>query len=138
MDIFNLAVFRMAQMKMQWVGQRQALIAENIANANTPGYQAKDLKALDFKALAEQAITPQPALAVTNPDHIQIPTTEGPYPGEVNKHTFSTSLNGNPVSVQEEMQKVSDDRMDYNYALNLVRKNLQMLKMATGNGGGSA
>lgn len=39
----NLNVFRMAQAMAVHAGQRQAIIAQNVANADTPGYQARDL-----------------------------------------------------------------------------------------------
>ena len=50
-------------------GQRQALIASNIANADTPGYQARDMS---FSAALEQAtrITPTAPLTTTSPGHL--------------------------------------------------------------------
>src|SRR3546814_774303 len=47
-DLNSIPVFRMMQDKMSWLTQRQRVLAQNIANADTPGYGAEDLKPIDF------------------------------------------------------------------------------------------
>ena len=49
MSLSSMSIFAMAQSKMSWLGQRQTVLAQNIANADTPSYRAKDLEALDFQ-----------------------------------------------------------------------------------------
>lgn len=136
MDLFNLAIFRMAKVKMEWVGQRQELLAENIANADTPKYQARDVKALDFKAMAEQATTPHVTMVATDPAHMQPPLVTGPFEVQVTNRDTEGKLDGNPVNLEDQMQKMADGRMQYVFSLNLMHKNLAMLKMASGGGQG--
>ena len=51
MDLNKLDVFRLTNSKMGWLSERQTVLAQNIANADTPGYKAKDLKAPDFSSM---------------------------------------------------------------------------------------
>ena len=49
MDLFNIPLFQRLTERMGWLGAREKVIAENIANADTPGYQPKDVVPLDFE-----------------------------------------------------------------------------------------
>src|SRR3546814_14928219 len=49
MDLSGMTLFDMARRKMSWLGQRQAVLAQNIANSDTPGYRTKELEAIDFR-----------------------------------------------------------------------------------------
>ena len=51
MDLSTLNVFRVATVKMGWLSERQGVLAQNIANADTPDYRAKDLKAPSFSKI---------------------------------------------------------------------------------------
>ena len=51
MNLSTLNVFRLATMKMGWLSERQGVLAQNIANADTPDYRAKDLKAPSFSKI---------------------------------------------------------------------------------------
>ena len=51
MDLGHIPLFTAFSKRMAWLTARQTVLAENVANANTSGYQAKDLKELDFKSL---------------------------------------------------------------------------------------
>ena len=51
MNLSTLNVFRVATMKMGWLSERQGVLAQNIANADTPDYRAKDLKSPSFSKL---------------------------------------------------------------------------------------
>src|ERR1700733_12215607 len=53
--------------KMAYLNQRQSVLAENVANVDTPGYKARDLAPLTFDGAMKQAnIT----MASTDPRHI--------------------------------------------------------------------
>lgn len=137
MDASKLTLMQMAKTKMDWVAQRQKVLAENVANADTPNYRAKDVRALDFRRMATDARDNTPAAAVTHPGHIQ-PTARdnGPFREVTERKTFETSLNDNPVVVEEQVEKMSQGRSQYDFALNVIRKNMQMLRMALGRSGG--
>ena len=50
MAINDLPILSALRTKMQWHQERQKLLAENVANADTPGFQPKDLRAPSFTA----------------------------------------------------------------------------------------
>jgi flagellar basal-body rod protein FlgB len=68
MDFKDLTLFKMATAKMDWSAQRQKVLAQNVSNADTPDYVAKDLKKLDFRRVLNETTTPV-AVARTNPQH---------------------------------------------------------------------
>src|SRR5579859_2571523 len=81
MDVGDIPIFAMLKSRLGYLTERQKLIAQNVANANTPGYVAKDLKAFSFQshvqaasgsgAGASVAATPPGMLAITQPGHLQ-------------------------------------------------------------------
>lgn len=69
MDLRNLTLFDMTKTKMDWLAQRQKILAQNIANANTPNYKARDLRELDFNREIERVMNPSVEAVRTNPAH---------------------------------------------------------------------
>ena len=66
MDPTDIGLFRLAERRMHWLDQRQSVLAQNVANVNTPGYKARDVP--DFAAtLADQSS----GLEITNRQHLQ-------------------------------------------------------------------
>src|SRR5437763_501466 len=73
MPISDVPIFSMLRTKMQWHQERQKLLAENVANADTPNFKPRDLAPLKFDGNR----TPPAggvALATTDPAHIAIST----------------------------------------------------------------
>lgn len=133
MDASKLSLFRMARSKMDWLAQRQKVLAQNISNADTPKYRAKDLRELDFKKMAMDAMEPSVKPAMTNPAHMGAALPDlGPYREEAVRGTWERSIDGNPVVLEEQMEKMARGRSQYDLALQLVKKNLTMIKSALG------
>ena len=65
MSVADLPLFSVLKSRMRWLEERQKLLAENVANADTPRYRTRDLKQLDFNA--ELNATAQVRLAATAP-----------------------------------------------------------------------
>ena len=133
MDIGRIPLFEALSKRMAWITQRQTVLAENVANANTPGYIAKDLKEPDFGAvLGKTSSTLQ--MASTQPGHISPANTPGG--GQVFSEAEDHSLDGNGVSLEAQMMKVSTNAADYAVVSSLYKQNVSMIKMALGGGGG--
>jgi len=131
--IEDLKFFAMAQRTMHWLSGRQVAIAENIANANTPKYQAKDLAPLDFKNLLEPEQQPVRAV-VTNPMHIS-PVVEKTNFETVTEHRPEESkLNGNSVLLEEQTKKLGDVKEMHTLATTLMQANMGMFRTVLGNG----
>jgi flagellar basal-body rod protein FlgB len=126
----DIPLFSMLRERMTWLHQRQDLLSQNVANADTPGYVARDLKALDF----EQALNNDSshALMTTNARHIAISPS---HPSTFDDETApdrEANPNGNSVSLEEQMIKVSDTQAQFQAAANLYAKAMSMMKTAIG------
>jgi flagellar basal-body rod protein FlgB len=126
MDFGKLPIVTAISTRLAWLGKRQQLVAQNIANANTPGYVTKDLKKIDFKELMSAKLTTtKVSLSATNARHIE-GATNSAYNFKVLKN------NGAPKSIEEQMLEVSQNTMNHQLVVNLYRKHVSMIKTALG------
>ena len=105
-------------------GAQQAYSAQNIANADTPGYHARELPA--FRDTVRESLTGQKA---TRPSHLN-----GSFANELTTEERSNALdpNGNTVSLEAEMVKAVDARRQHDRALAIYRSNLNILRASIG------
>lgn len=133
MAIDDAPVFAMLKSSMQWLNSRQKTLAENVANANTPGYTPRDISAAAFeKALASQVRKPV-NLAVTDDGHIAAPpggTHMASSLKAVEAPDSATTINGNSVVLEDQMTKVADTRMRYEMVVGLYTKSLNLVRAA--------
>ena len=69
MDFDKITLFGAMKKRVAWLTQRQEVISQNIANADSPGYRAKDIKAFGFKKELSQKMG-QISMARTRGDHL--------------------------------------------------------------------
>ena len=129
----DLTFFAMARRTMGWLAKRQELVAENIANANTPKYRAKDVKALDFKNLLEPEKQPVRA-AVTNPMHISPFVEAVRFETVTERRPEESKLDGNSVLLEEQTKLIGDIKDLHTLVTDLQQANTAMVKTAIGNG----
>ena len=121
-------VMRMAQELARYAGTRQALVAKNIANADTPGYRAQDLPSF---AEAMQRVGGT-SLRLTRDGHMTArPGTPDWTPVDAGGRA---SPNGNTVSLEEEMVRGTRAQSDHNLALAVYRSSLDVMRSALGRG----
>ena len=132
----NLALFQGMGAKMEYLNARQRVISQNIANSDTPGYRAHDIKSPDFNSVLKSvtkgssrtvSLTP----VATNSGHITGDNIINARAKE-QKNTYEVAPIENSVSMEEQMIKSQATTMDYNLMTNLYRKNVSMLKTAIG------
>lgn len=135
MDLSQMTLFKMARQKMSWLGQRQAVLAQNIANANTPNYRSKELETLDFGRELKQLAPVR--MAATAGRHLAGTSTPPEYRVDKVKlrDVYEVNPDGNSVVMEEQLMKLSDNQMQYQLATNIYQKQLKMLRMALGNQG---
>ena len=134
MPISNIPLFAMLRTRMQWHQERQRVLSENVSNADTPGFRARDLVPLKFDRTAPRAsgVT----LVRTDASH-QAGASTG-----TSGSAFESARNkgqeirptGNAVSLEEEMIKVAANQMDYQAATALYTRSLGLIKTALGRG----
>ena len=110
--------------------QRTELLATNMANADTPGYVARDLKPLDFEQALNNATGS--GLVTTNTRHIAIGPSQTSKFEDHETPDQESNPNGNAVSLEMEMIKVSETQAQFQAAANLYAKAMTMMKTAIG------
>lgn len=132
MNFESMPLFNAIKTKMGYLSERQGVLAQNIANADTPDYQAKDVKTPDFKHTLSQS-SHQLAMKTTNSKHLTGHILSSKNLHVINRDsTYERSPNGNNVSIEEEMSKVAENQAEYQKMLNLYRKSVDMFKTAIG------
>ncbi len=131
MDLNQFPVFRMMAGKMNWLAERQTVLTQNVANADTPNYRPKDLKEFSFKD-AGAARSFKVALAQTHEAHVAGAPDSMTVKSERQSDTYETNPNGNGVVLEEQLIKVGQTRHDYTLMTRLYSKHKQMFSMALG------
>jgi flagellar basal-body rod protein FlgB len=136
MDLTDIPIFSMMRARMGYLSEKQRVIAENVANASTPGYAPHDLKPFNFQAQVQAAAGPG-SMAVTHAGHMLPPGAKrGANVKPVKTKDSETTMDGNSVVLEEEMMKLTDARMDYDAAVGFYTKSLDILKLAIRKPGG--
>ncbi len=120
---------------MQWQQARQAVLAENIANADTPGYEAQEMATPDFKEMLQQQRRggqSSGALKQTNKMHIQVGQANGGLGETQNIKSWEVTPSGNSVVLEDEMMKLAENQIDYQTTTALYSKSIRLLKTALG------
>jgi flagellar basal-body rod protein FlgB len=129
MDLSQIPLFEALTKRMTWLSDRQSVLAENVANADTPGYVAQDLRPPDFRQILQES-TSQVALATTNPAHITAKRTLADL--ETRETESGDGGRGGHVQIEQEMLKVSKTANDYALMATLYRANLGLVKTVLG------
>lgn len=121
--------------KMGYLDHRQQVISQNVANSDTPGYQARDLTKVDFgRVLKEATGTTAVYPETTHAKHMPSPTNIEDPKNRETKYTYEVAPAGNAVIIEEQMIKASKTTMDYNLMTTLYQKNIGMIRTALGRG----
>ena len=134
----DMPLLAMLKQRMSWLSARQNVLAQNVANADTPGYTARDLKPVNFQDILQGATTPsqfQGGMLVTDPRHISLKPQGASDYNDFASPDGAANPNGNSVSLEQEMIRVSDTQAEYQAASNLYAKAIDMMKTAIGRGG---
>ena len=133
MDLFQLKLFQRMSERMGWLGARQEVLAQNIANADTPHFVPHDMKALKFVDVLNH-VAPI-AQARTNAMHLGgTGQPDASIDEQKTKKQYETAPVGNAVVLEEQMVKLADAQSNYQLMTNLYRKHVDLFKMALGRG----
>jgi flagellar basal-body rod protein FlgB len=130
MDLNQLSLLNVASQKMEYLSNRQKVISENVANADTPGYKAKETASFkDFLNASDRTV----GTFVTNEKHITKNPTRG-LQVENDKNAWGANPNGNTVSLEQQSIKSAGVRGGYDMAANLYKKSFNLYFTAIGKG----
>jgi flagellar basal-body rod protein FlgB len=145
MDLNDVPLFSLLQNKLGYLGERQRIIAQNVANSSTPGFTPQDLKPFNDQPGMKAGPRTQHVVAmgtmVTDAAHLagstdQAEASKPSVYASVASPDSETTLDGNQVVLEEQMMKMSDARNDYDAAVGFYQKALAMLHMAVQKPGG--
>ena len=123
----KLDVIRMAKAMNAHAGARQSLVARNVANADTPGYRARDV------VVFSDTYSQDDGMRATRSKHRGANTLSAA-PGVV-ASGGSGSPNGNDVSIEMETVKSASARQDHEMALAIYRAASGVVRASLGRNG---
>lgn len=138
MSLTDLPLLGMLRTRMHWHQARQALLAENVANADLPNFRPRDLAEPAGTGRSAGLAAPVGAavggdgLARTDTAHFGLSTQDGPNADPRRFNGFEVRPSGNGVNLEEEMMKAGDNQSDYQLVASLYQKSLDALKIAVG------
>jgi flagellar basal-body rod protein FlgB len=126
MDIAAIGLFQAAGSRLDYLAERHRLVAQNVVNANTPGYRSRDLA--PFEAVMGGL---KPVVAArTDAMHLAGSRSAGQVAEQRRAETWEMNPDGNGVSLEQEMIKASETRETYNLVTGIFQKNVAMLRAA--------
>ena len=126
----DIGILRMAQDLAAHASSRQSIIAQNIANADTPRYKARDVSSFaDSYAEHSSAKTNhRPARA----GHIALDPLPREFRVFVSTAFGAESPNGNTVSIEDQMVRSAEVRHQHDLALGIFGKSIDILRAGMG------
>jgi flagellar basal-body rod protein FlgB len=129
MPISDIPILSMLRERMEWHQERQRVLAENVANADTPNYRAKDLVPLNFEQEVSRASL---TLATTDSGHIAAGGGDGSEFATDAGTQYEVRPRGNTVTHEDEMMKAASNQMDFEAVADLYSRSLALIKLAIG------
>ncbi|MDX2102057.1 MAG: flagellar basal body rod protein FlgB [Alphaproteobacteria bacterium] len=129
MDLARQPLFRMMQDRMGYLTERQKVLAQNIANADTPNYRPSDLKPVNFAEvyrMEQQRVRP----AMTQAGHLPPASPQPRFVVDKDRRPFETAPDGNGVVLEDQMLKLAETQGEFGTTSALYRKYLDMMRMA--------
>jgi len=129
MPISDIPILSMLRTRMQWHQERQRVLAENVANADTPFYRARDLAPPNFESLVER--TGSLTMARTDPGHMSPAGGDSQFAEDRTEH-YEIRPRGTAVTHEDEMLKLAGNQMDYDAVTSIYTHSLSLIKTAVG------
>lgn len=127
MDPTRIPLFDLAEKRLSWTAQRQNVLATNIANANTPAFQARDIQSFAKVLAGETSVAP----VLTQPGHLAGTAATGLASLITNPPT-ARALDGNTVTLDEQLTKVADTETTQTLVTGIWKKYVGMFNTALG------
>jgi len=132
MSINKMPLFEALSQKMKWHQSRQTLLAENVANAETPGYRGRDLKQFSFGDHLGRIEMSNVTTSSTSQQHFSVQGQGAGQFGASRAASFEVTPEGNEVTLEDEMMKVTTNQMEYQTATTLYTRSLKLIRTALG------
>ena len=134
MAITDIPILSMLRTRLAWNQERQRVLAENVANSDTPNFRGRDLAPPKFQepnAVNAGAVSTV-SLVRTGDGHIGGMGVSGSMFRTESNGKYEIRPTGNSVSLEDEMMKVAANQMDYQAATAVYSRSLNLIKVALG------
>jgi flagellar basal-body rod protein FlgB len=135
MDYSGIKLMQMMQVKMAYLSEKQDVLAQNIANADTPGFKAKKMRDLDFERLALAEARRLQLRGSSAGSSLAGTRSTQEFKQDKQRKTYETTPVENNISLEEQMAMVAMNNLEYTTVTNLYTKTSGMFKVALGQGG---
>lgn len=125
----NLTVFETAHAMAVHAGQRQAVIAQNVANADTPGFVGRDIPS--FQEIYSPEGSDQSLQRATRPGHLHGATAPNAEAMMQEDRSFAAP-DGNTVSIETEMMRATDAKRQHDRSLAIYKSAMNILRSGLG------
>jgi flagellar basal-body rod protein FlgB len=120
--------FSLASRRLDYIDQRQHVLARNIANADTPDFRPTDLS--PFAALVDGA-----ALSPVRTNALHLGGSQDSAASSITEKPSERAVDGNAVNVESQLTKVADDETSAALVGNLWKTTMGMYMTALGRSG---
>ena len=136
MAITDIPILSMLRTRMQWAQERQRVLAENVANADTQAFRPRDLVPPKFETQPQGPSAPLTSVALmrTESGHLPGIGQDGTPFRAKGEGNYEMRPSGNSVNLEQEMMKVASNQMEYQAVTALYTRSLSLLKTALGKG----
>lgn len=121
-------LFDLAFQRSQWLSVRQSTVAENIVNANTPNYRARDVEPFEA-TLDKTALT----MASTSSGHLSLRDSPVTAAAVQRARSWDITSGQNNVSLEKELMRSGEISRDYSLGVSIV-KSFHRMWMASAKG----
>lgn len=132
------ALMRGIGVAMRHLSDRQQVLAQNIANGDTPGYKAREVEAPSFAGLVDASgasRVARPTVQISSEMRALGAKPQTSSAVVLDENIVETKPDGNNVTLEEQVLKLGAVQSEFAALTNLYRKQMQLLKTATGRGG---
>ena len=117
-------ILGLAQQRLDWAARRERVLAQNIANSDTPGYRPQDIA--PFKSTLGSFTLP---LAMTNARDLP-GSGDAASGGRVEQTVDARAPDGNAVSITDELARVADTDTTHRTVTDIYQKYMGMFMTA--------
>ncbi len=119
---------------VKFAERRHHLLASNVANMDTPGYQTKDLSVADFRTALKEKIAAESQVDSASGDSYRVEGTSKEQAEKKIHEAFENILyhDGSNVSLEQQVTQISKNQSMHSTAITILRHQLRQLQMAIG------
>jgi flagellar basal-body rod protein FlgB len=124
MDPTRTGPIALAERRLHWLDARQRVLAQNVANADTPGFRPSDLRPFQESLAGAEA-----GLRLTHARHL---APAGDPRARQERRVVERSMDGNGVALDREALRIADTETAHALAVSLYRRYLALFRTALG------